>query len=332
MTMNEQSSGVIKEEQEQKEFKDDEPQLISSSDDEKDRNLENNDKQIVLYNPQNVGSEDGVEDVSGKEIVPVSISDPISDPDPLQCRPLSAPKVLPSVGAFTVQCALCYKWRLIPSKEKYEEIREHIMDRPFSCDLAREWRAEISCDEPADIEQDGSRLWAIDKPSIAQPPLGWERELRIRGEGSSKFADVYYIAPTGKRMRSMVEVHKYLMEHPEYIRQGVTLSQFSFQTPKPLQENYVRKRPPRVNATSGEPVQASPLSWASPDNAAALQLGGPSLPASDYRASSNDVTPPAEKKSKPSSDHPLSSDSFQSQPKRFKIKGPSPPPNEFYDL
>ncbi|KAK9699592.1 hypothetical protein RND81_08G184000 [Saponaria officinalis] len=327
MTMN-KSSGIKQEQN----LEQNEPHIISSSDDEKDEIFENNDKQIVLYNPKNVCNDDGVV-VSGKEIVPISISDPIPDPDPLQCRPLSVPKVLPSVGAFTVQCALCYKWRLIPSKEKYEEIREHIMDRPFSCDLAKEWRAEISCDEPADIEQDGSRLWAIDKPSIAQPPLGWERELRIRGEGSSKFADVYYISPTGKRLRSMVEVHKYLMEHPDYIRQGVTLSQFSFQTPKPLQENYVRKRAPRVNATSGDPVHASPLSWASPDNPTALQLGEPSLSASYSRGSSNDVTPSAQKKSRPASDDPLSSnDSFHHQPKRFKIKGPSPPPNEFVDL
>lgn len=36
-----------------------------------------------------------------------------------------------------------------------------------------------------------------------------------------------------------------MLEHPEYARQGVTLSQFSFQAPRPLQENYVRKRPVR---------------------------------------------------------------------------------------
>lgn len=39
------------------------------------------------------------------------------------------------------------------------------------------------------------------------------------------------------------------MDHPEYVQDGVTLSQFSFQIPKPLQENYVRKRAARVTAT-----------------------------------------------------------------------------------
>ncbi|CAN1340340.1 Methyl-CpG-binding domain-containing protein 2 [Linum perenne] len=100
-------------------------------------------------------------------------------------------RVLPSVGAFTVQCANCFKWRLIPTQEKYEEIREHILERPFYCEAAREWRPNVSCDDPEDISQDGSRLWAIDKPNIAQPPRGWQRLLHIRGEGCSKFADVY---------------------------------------------------------------------------------------------------------------------------------------------
>jgi len=36
---------------------------------------------------------------------------------------------------------------------------------------------------------------------------------------------------------------RYLLEHPEYVERGVKLSQFSFQIPRPLQENYVRKRP-----------------------------------------------------------------------------------------
>lgn len=97
---------------------------------------------------------------------------------------------LPSVGAFTVQCASCFKWRLIPTKEKYEQIRESILQIPFVCERAREWRPDISCDDQPDILQDGSRLWAIDKPNIAQPPPGWDRQLRIRGEGGTRFADV----------------------------------------------------------------------------------------------------------------------------------------------
>ncbi|XP_039071856.1 methyl-CpG-binding domain-containing protein 2-like isoform X2 [Hibiscus syriacus] len=191
-----------------------------------------------------------------------------SEDDDPQCRPSAGPRfsssrLLPSVGAFTVQCDRCFKWRLIPTKEKYEEIREHILENPFVCVTAREWRPDISCDDPTDISQDGSRLWAIDKPNIAQPPPGWQRLLRIRGEGSTKFADIYYQAPTGKRLRSMVEVQKYLIEHPEYAT-GVNLSRFSFQIPKPLQEDYVRKRPARQTASHGNEVNL--LVWAGPDD------------------------------------------------------------------
>ncbi|KAM7272347.1 hypothetical protein ACFE04_027010 [Oxalis oulophora] len=203
-------------------------------------------KQLVLYDP---GENNG-------EIIP-------STTPFRSCLTLNGPpRVLPSIGAFTVQCANCFKWRLIPTKEKYEEIREHILEQPFYCETARQWRPDLKCDDPTDISQDGNRLWAIDKPNIAQPPPGWQRLLRIRGEGSTKFADVW------------------LMEHPEYLREGVTLSQFSFQIPKPLRENYVRKRTPRVstsneNVRSLESREEQPLALEGPDNSLDLQLGTP---------------------------------------------------------
>ncbi|KAK3221228.1 hypothetical protein Dsin_008253 [Dipteronia sinensis] len=57
------------------------------------------------------------------------------------------------------------------------------------------------------------------------------------------------------------------------------MSQFSFQIPKPLQENYVRKRPARVtdNDKPLEPGEVNPLAWAGPDNNTDLQLGKPAL-------------------------------------------------------
>lgn len=146
-----------------------------------DQETANANNQLVLYDPCANGSGE---------------LGPVPEPCPLRWQPSSHPRqstasrTLPSVGAFTVQCANCFKWRLIPTKEKYEEIREHILERPFVCETGREWRPELSCDDPADISQDGSRLWAIDKPNIAQPPPGWQRLLRIRAEGSTKFADV----------------------------------------------------------------------------------------------------------------------------------------------
>ncbi|KAK6126622.1 hypothetical protein DH2020_039632 [Rehmannia glutinosa] len=193
---------------------------------------DNSQLQLVLYDPSANGT--------GETETVAHQSSSSARPHPFSNQ---TPRVLPAIGAFTVQCANCLKWRLIPTKEKYEEIREHITEQPFFCETGQEWRPEISCDDPPDITQDGSRLWAIDKPNIAQAPPGWQRLLRIRGEGSSKFADVYYVAPSGKRLRSMVEIQRYLNEHPEYIQDGLSLSRFSFQTPKPLQENYVRKRP-----------------------------------------------------------------------------------------
>ncbi|KAJ6742070.1 METHYL-CPG BINDING PROTEIN MBD [Salix viminalis] len=205
-----------------------------------DQSIEDSSKQLVLYDP--------VANGAGQiEHVPQPIQ--YQHPFGRYSDPNVPSRVLPSVGAFTIQCAKCFKWRLIPTKKKYEELREHILEEPFFCETARAWRPDISCDDPTDITQDGSRLWAIDKPNIAQPPPGWQRLLRIRGEGSTKFADVYYQSPSGKRLRSMVEVQKYLTEHPEYMTYGVTLSQFSFQIPKPLQENYVRKRRPHISAS-----------------------------------------------------------------------------------
>lgn len=142
--------------------------------DNTDLSAEDQSNQLIIYNPEH--SNDESQDA-------LAVSENMENH--------SANRILPSIGAFTVQCATCFKWRLIPTKEKYEEIRENILQEPFVCERAREWRPDILCEDPEDISQDGSRLWAIDKPNIAQPPPGWERLLRIRGEGSTKFADVY---------------------------------------------------------------------------------------------------------------------------------------------
>ncbi|KAJ0673860.1 putative transcription factor & chromatin remodeling CW-Zn family [Helianthus annuus] len=242
---------------------------LSSSDSEDDENTpscnNNHHQQLVLYDP-GVSSPD--------EDFPVPIS--YKPPPPVK-------RILPSVGAFTVQCANCFKWRFIPTKQRYEEIREHITERPFVCATAQEWRPDVSCDDPPDIEPDGTRLWAIDKPNIVQPPPGWQRSLRIRGEGGTKFADIYYTPPGGKVLRSIHDVEKYLIKHPEYVEQGVTLAQFSFQVPKPLQENYVRKRSSSVAALpdgsftrmpeSFEPFPEKALALPGPEPSMNLQIG-----------------------------------------------------------
>ncbi|KAL3337695.1 hypothetical protein AABB24_030030 [Solanum stoloniferum] len=237
-----------------------------NSDDE-DNHSEDAQKQLVLYDPAAVGAGEIALD-----------ADPVNSQPRRNSFPNYASRILPSVGAFTVQCANCFKWRLIPTKEKYEEIREHILEQPFYCETAHEWRAELSCDDPPDLTQDGSRLWAIDKPNIAQPPPGWERLLRIRGEGGTRFADVYYVAPSGKRLRSMVEVEKYLQEHPDYVAQGVSMSQFSFQIPRPLQDNYVKKRPYRPALAPDENEPVNRITWIADNGDTDLRLGMPGPP------------------------------------------------------
>lgn len=238
----------------------------------------------------NIDAEDSNVQFSGTSANQLVVFKPGSN----SVAPNPSNRALPSVGAFTVQCASCFKWRLIPTKEKYEQIRESILQVPFVCERAREWRPDISCDDPPDILQDGSRLWAIDKPNIAQPPPGWDRQLRIRGEGGTRFADVYYVTPSGKKLRSMVEIQRYLEEHSEYAERGVNVSQFSFQIPKPLQENYVKKRNARLlNSSDGsglglsglpEPVEAFPLSWAAPPTDQDVEIEEPE-PASDLQSS-----------------------------------------------
>ncbi|XP_022855967.1 uncharacterized protein LOC111377140 [Olea europaea var. sylvestris] len=196
-------------------------------------------------------------------------------------RSLKTFKMLDSVRAYTVQCANCSKWRFIPTKQKYEQIRETIAVLPFHCEMAREWRPEITCDDESDLIKDGSWHWAIDKPGIPQPPHGWQRILRIRAEGGTRFSDVYYDAPSGERFRSMVKVRSFLNEHPEY--QGVKESQFSFQNPAPLEENYVRKSTPaashgRSGALVPAPMEENYVRKRRATSAASHEMSGALVP------------------------------------------------------
>lgn len=201
-----------------------------------------------------------------------------SVPNPISDKPRIISRTAPEVGAFTVQCANCFKWRLIPDQERYEVIREHITDKPFLCETTRQWNRDVSCDDPTDIEQDGTRIWAIDKPNIAKPPPGWKRLLRLRSEGSSKFADVYYASPTGTKLRSLPDVSRYLESHPEHA-QGIGLERFSFQIPRPLRENRVKKRSTQTPAPATpehlEPSTVEPIAWAGPAENLDLQLAEP---------------------------------------------------------
>ncbi|KAG0453639.1 hypothetical protein HPP92_024943 [Vanilla planifolia] len=90
-------------------------------------------------------------------------------------------------------------------------------------------RPNVSCDDDADIEYDTSRLWVIDKPNLPKTPPGTTRMLIMRRDLSK--LDAHYIMPNGKRLRSSVEVEKFLNAHPEY-KEKFSASEFSFTTPK----------------------------------------------------------------------------------------------------
>ncbi|KAH9330392.1 hypothetical protein KI387_002500, partial [Taxus chinensis] len=160
-------------------------------------------------------------------------------------------KVSPTVGTYAVQCVKCFKWRKNPSKEQYEAIWQSALEDPWVCSRASAWRPRVSYDDLADLSPDMSRLWVIDKPNIPCPPKGWERLLTLRGEGACRFSDVYYISPCGKRLRSMVEVERFLEENTRY---GATISDFNFQIPRSLHDS---KRSASEAQIQGDTVMAS---------------------------------------------------------------------------
>ncbi|XBI09455.1 hypothetical protein VPH35_137004 [Triticum aestivum] len=124
------------------------------------------------------------------------------------------------------------KWRVVPSKLKYEQIRENIRQVPFSCKYVHGWKPQVTCHDSTNISEDNGMAWAIDIPGIPQTPLGWERNITLRSEQGTRFADVYYISPAGRKVRSMKDVERYLEDNPDYAAK-LQLSQFSFKVPKP---------------------------------------------------------------------------------------------------
>ncbi|CAA7059586.1 unnamed protein product [Microthlaspi erraticum] len=161
------------------------------------------------------------------------------------------------IDNLTVQCATCFKWRVVPSMEIYEDIRTHLEEEPFFCDVACQWKPGMSCEVPADISMEGTKLiWALESHLIPRPHAGWRRLTHIRSEGGLRFADIYYITPSGQKLRSRKEVKRYLKENPQYIIEGMKIKaqvkkHFSFKIPKPLQTDYVRKRPARKMNPNG---------------------------------------------------------------------------------
>ncbi|XP_043710526.1 methyl-CpG-binding domain-containing protein 4-like [Telopea speciosissima] len=150
---------------------------------------------------------------------------------------------------FAVQCGKCFKWRLIPTKEEFEDIRSKFIEDPWFCDK----KNDASCEDPADIEYDSSKIWAIEEPNIPKTPVGYERNLVLRKD-FSKF-DAYYITPTGKRVRSITEIRKFLEANPEY--NNVSVLDFSFAVPKVVENTIPRNVDGKNGASSSKKKKKS---------------------------------------------------------------------------
>ncbi|KAJ6309468.1 hypothetical protein OIU77_015265 [Salix suchowensis] len=142
---------------------------------------------------------------------------------PMEQLATKNPRVAPrSINKYTVQCEKCSKWRVISTVEEYEEIRCKMEESPYVC----------ACDDPANIEYNATRTWAIDRPGILKTPEGFTRSLEVRRDFSR--IDAKYIAPTGKKLRTLNEIAVFIEENPTY--KDVKLSDFSFTSPKIIED------------------------------------------------------------------------------------------------
>ncbi|PHT40127.1 hypothetical protein CQW23_18981 [Capsicum baccatum] len=116
----------------------------------------------------------------------------------------------PTVSSWAAQCDKFYKWRMTLTHEEFEEIRSMFVKEPFNFNN----KPNSSCDDLAGIEYDSSKIWAIDQPNLPKPPSGFKRELYLRTDYSKM--DVYYITPTGKKLRSITELDNFLQQDPEF--------------------------------------------------------------------------------------------------------------------
>uniref|UniRef100_A0A1D1YPG1 Methyl-CpG-binding domain-containing protein 4 n=1 Tax=Anthurium amnicola TaxID=1678845 RepID=A0A1D1YPG1_9ARAE len=140
--------------------------------------------------------------------------------------PAEAPR---NIGAYAMQCAECFKFRLIPTQEEYEDIRQNFIEDPFVCSK----KPNASCDDPADIECDSTVLLVADKPNIPKTPAGCKRVLIMRKDFSK--LDALYIMPNGRRVRSPRDVEQFLEANPKHKGQ-FSVPDFNFAVPKIMEE------------------------------------------------------------------------------------------------
>ncbi|CAM0885414.1 unnamed protein product [Alopecurus aequalis] len=134
------------------------------------------------------------------------------------------------VDMFVVQCCECHKWRTIPTKDEFETIRENLTEDPWFCSRKR----GCSCDDPADIEYDSSRIWLLDMPNIPKPPPNTERLVTMRSDLANM--DICYVLPGGKYAKCLRDVQDFLNDNPEY-KESISVESFNFTVPRVVSDS-----------------------------------------------------------------------------------------------
>lgn len=78
------------------------------------------------------------------------------------------------------------------------------------------------------MESDSSRLWFLDRRGLPKTPQGFKRILVVRE--SCEKADVYYVTPQGKRLRSRKEVANFIQDNEKF--KDTNIEDVSFVAPK----------------------------------------------------------------------------------------------------
>ncbi|KAL8548455.1 hypothetical protein ACS0TY_007673 [Phlomoides rotata] len=106
-----------------------------------------------------------------------------------------------------------------PSQQHYEEIRKHIVEKPFTCNF----NENVSCKDPPDLQPPTARtrlLWGMDKPNLLTSPPGFTRKLSLRHCLSR--LEVYYETPTWKILQRPPDDARYLSAPPPVPRYSIS--------------------------------------------------------------------------------------------------------------
>ncbi|XP_010435396.1 PREDICTED: methyl-CpG-binding domain-containing protein 1-like [Camelina sativa] len=148
------------------------------------------------------------------------------------------------IDTFAVQCGWCFKWRKIYTREVFEEIRMRVKEEEFVCNTIE----GVSCLDDAELEYDSTRIWVVDKPGVAKTPTGFEREIVLRKDNSR--VDVFYVTPTGKKMRTLNELAAFIDANPDF--KDTPLEEFTFTAPKIMEETIPGGKRKRISKPSKE--------------------------------------------------------------------------------